>query len=123
MNAIYEEAKKKYAEYGIDTEEVINSTVKFFTDIGEYFSLVFSGNTSGLFSGYFSSDNFFINNNIELNAPPQSANDPVLKVTSSGENGMYLVGDIGVDFDGRSWIGVQRKISQNELYSGEYNIS
>lgn len=107
----------------IDTEEVINSTVKFFTDIGEYFSLVFSGNTSGLFSGYFSSDNFFINNNIELNAPPQSANDPVLKVTSSGENGMYLVGDIGVDFDGRSWIGVQRKISQNELYSGEYNIS
>ena len=107
----------------IDTEEVINSTVKLFTDIGEYFSLVFSGNTSGLFSGYFSSDNFFINNNIELNAPPQSANDPVLKVTSSGENGMYLVGDIGVDFDGRSWIGVQRKISQNELYSGEYNIS
>lgn len=107
----------------IDTEEVINSTVKFFTDIGEYFSLVFSGNISGLFSGYFSSDNFFINNNIELNAPPQSANDPVLKVTSSGENGMYLVGDIGVDFDGRSWIGVQRKISQNELYSGEYNIS
>lgn len=107
----------------IDTEEVIDSTVKFFTDIGEYFSLVFSGNTSGLFSGYFSSDNFFINNNIELNAPPQSANDPVLKVTSSGENGMYLVGDIGVDFDGRSWIGVQRKISQNELYSGEYNIS
>lgn len=107
----------------IDTEEVINSTVKFFTDIGEYFSLVFSGNTSGLFSGYFSSDNFFINNNIELNAPPQSANDPLLKVTSSGENGMYLVGDIGVDFDGRSWIGVQRKISQNELYSGEYNIS
>lgn len=107
----------------IDTEEVINSTVKFFTDIGEYFSLVFSGNTSGLFSGYFSSDSFFINNNIELNAPPQSANDPVLKVTSSGENGMYLVGDIGVDFDGRSWIGVQRKISQNELYSGEYNIS
>lgn len=107
----------------IDTEEVINSTVKFFTDIGEYFSLVFSGNTSGLFSGYFSSDNFFINNNIEINAPPQSANDPVLKVTSSGENGMYLVGDIGVDFDGRSWIGVQRKISQNELYSGEYNIS
>ena len=107
----------------IDTEEVINSTVKFFTDIGEYFSLVFSGNTSGLFSGYFSSDNFFINNNIELNAPPQSANDPVLKVTSSGENGMYLVGDIGVDFDGRSWIGVQRKISQNELYSGKYNIS
>lgn len=107
----------------IDTEEVINSTVKFFTDIGEYFSLVFSGNTSGLFSGYFSSDNFFINNNIELNAPPQSANDPVLKVTSSGENGMYLVGDIGLDFDGRSWIGVQRKISQNELYSGEYNIS
>ena len=107
----------------INTEEVINSTVKFFTDIGEYFSLVFSGNTSGLFSGYFSSDNFFINNNIELNAPPQSANDPVLKVTSSGENGMYLVGDIGVDFDGRSWIGVQRKISQNELYSGEYNIS
>lgn len=107
----------------IDTEEVINSTVKLFTDIGEYFSLVFSGNTSGLFSGYFSSDNFFINNNIELNAPPQSANDPVLNVTSSGENGMYLVGDIGVDFDGRSWIGVQRKISQNELYSGEYNIS
>ena len=47
----------------------------------------------------------------------------MLKVTSSGENGMYLVGDIGVDFDGRSWIGVQRKISQNELYSGEYNIS
>ena len=51
----------------IDTEEVINSTVKFFTDIGEYFSLVFSGNTGGLFSGYFSSDNFFINNNIDLN--------------------------------------------------------
>lgn len=107
----------------IDTEEVINSTVKFFTDIGEYFSLVFSGNTSGLFSGYFSSDNFFINNNIELNAPPQSANDPVLKVTSSGENGMYLVGDIGVDFDGRSWSSVQRKTSQNKLYSGEYDIS
>lgn len=107
----------------IDTEEVINSTVKFFTDIGEYFSLVFSGNTSGLFSGYFSSDNFFINNNIELNAPPQSANDPVLKITSSGKNGMYLVGDIGVDFDGRSWSSVQRKTSQNKLYSGEYDIS
>lgn len=107
----------------IDTEEVINSTVKFFTDIGEYFSLVFSGNTSGLFSGYFSSDNFFINNNIELNAPPQSANDPVLNIKSTGENGMYLVGDIGVDFDGKSWTSVQRKTSQNELYSGEYNIS
>lgn len=36
---------------------------------------------------------------------------------------MYLVGDIGVDFDGRSWTGVQRKTAQNKLYSGEYNIS
>ncbi len=107
----------------IDTEEVINSTVKFFTDIGEYFSLVFSGNTGGLFSGYFSSDNFLINNNIELNAPPQSANEPVLNIRSDGDDGMYLVGDIGVDFDGKSWTGVQRKTAQNKLYSGEYNIS
>lgn len=30
----------------IDTEEVINSTVKFFTDIGEYFSLVFPAITA-----------------------------------------------------------------------------
>ena len=50
----------------INTDNIINSTVKFFTDIGEYFSLAFSGNAGGLFSGYFSSDNFLINNNIEL---------------------------------------------------------
>ncbi len=107
----------------IDTDNIINSTVKFFTDIGEYFSLAFSGNAGGLFNGYFSSDNFLINNNIELNAPPQSANEPVLKVKSGLDTGMYLVGDIGVDFTGRSWTSVQRKTEQNKLYSGEYNIS
>lgn len=107
----------------IDTDNIINSTVKFFTDIGEYFSLAFSGNAGGLFNGYFSSDNFLINNNIELNAPPQSANEPVLKVKSELDSGMYLVGDIGVDFTGRSWTSVQRKTEQNKLYSGEYNIS
>lgn len=107
----------------INTDNIINSTVKFFTDIGEYFSLAFSGNAGGLFNGYFSSDNFLINNNIELNAPPQSANEPVLKVKSELDSGMYLVGDIGVDFTGRSWTSVQRKTEQNKLYSGEYNIS
>ena len=107
----------------IDTDNIINSTVKFFTDIGEYFSLAFSGNAGGLFNGYFSSDNFLINNNIELNAPPQSANEPVLKVKSELDTGMYLVGDIGVDFTGRSWTSVQRKTERNKLYSGEYNIS
>lgn len=107
----------------INTDNIINSTVKFFTDIGEYFSLAFSGNAGGLFNGYFSSDNFLINNNIELNAPPQSANEPVLKVKSESDSGMYLVGDIGVDFTGRSWTSVQRKTEQNKLYSGEYNIS
>ena len=107
----------------INTDSIINSTVKFFTDIGEYFSLAFSGNSGGLFNGYFSSDNFLINNNIELNAPPQSANEPVLKVKSELDSGMYLVGDIGVDFTGRSWTSVQRKTEQNKLYSGEYNIS
>lgn len=107
----------------INTDDIINTTVKFFTDIGEYFNLVFSGNVGGLFNGYFSSDNFLINNNIELNAPPQSANEPVLKIKSDTDTGMYLVGDIGVDFDGRSWTSVQRKTEQNKLYSGEYNIS
>lgn len=107
----------------INTDDIINTTVKFFTDIGEYFSLAFSGNIGGLFNGYFSSDNYFINNNIELNAPPQSANEPVLKIRSNNETGMYLVGDIGVDFDGRSWTSIQKKTEQNKLYSGEYNIS
>lgn len=107
----------------INTDNIINSTVKFFTDIGEYFSLAFSGNAGGLFSGYFSSDNFLINNNIELNAPPQSANEPVLKVRSTYETGMYLVGDIGVDFTGKSWVSIRKKVGKDELYSGEYNIS
>ncbi len=107
----------------IDTENIINSTIKFFTDIGEYFSLAFSGNAGGLFNGYFSSDNFLINNNIELNAPPQSANEPVLKVRSTYETGMYLVGDIGVDFTGKSWVSIKKKVGKDELYSGEYNIS
>lgn len=107
----------------INTDDIINTTVKLFTDIGEYFSLAFSGNIGGLFNGYFSSDNFFINNNIELNAPPLSANEPVLNVRSTNETGMYLVGDIGVDFDGKSWTSIQKKTEQNKLYSGEYNIS
>lgn len=93
----------------INTDNIINSTVKFFTDIGEYFSLAFSGNAGGLFNGYFSSDNFLINNNIELNAPPQSANEPVLKVRSTYETGMYLVGDIGVDFTGKSWVSIRKR--------------
>ena len=97
----------------IDTENIINSTVKFFTDIGEYFSLAFSGNAGGLFNGYFSSDNFLINNNIELNAPPQSANEPVLKVRSTYETGMYLVGDIGVDFTGKSWVSIRKKVGKD----------
>ena len=107
----------------ISTDEIINNTVKFFTDIGDYINLAFSGNLGGMFNGYFSSDNFFINNNIELNSPAQSSKDPVLKVTSTSESGMYLVGDIGVDFTGRSWVSVQKKNNANELYSGDYDIS
>ena len=107
----------------ISTDEIINNTVKFFTDIGDYINMAFSGNLGGMFNGYFSSDNFFINNNIELNSPAQSSSDPVLKVTSSSKSSMYLVGDIGVDFTGRSWVSVQKKNNANELYSGDYDIS
>ena len=107
----------------ISTDEIINNTVKFFTDIGDYINLAFSGNLGGMFNGYFSSDNFFINNNIELNSPAQSSKDPVLKVTSTSKSSMYLVGDIGVDFTGRSWVSVQKKNNANELYSGDYDIS
>lgn len=36
---------------------------------------------------------------------------------------MYLVGDIGVDFTGKSWVSIRKKVGKDELYSGEYNIS
>ena len=36
---------------------------------------------------------------------------------------MYLVGDIGVDFTGKSWVSIRKKVGKDHLYSGEYNIS
>ena len=55
---------------------------------------------------------------------PQSANEPVLKVRSTYETGMYLCRRH------RRWISrvkagwsIKKKVGKDELYSGEYNIS
>ncbi len=108
-----------------NTDEVINGAVDFFTDIGDYFSVTFAGGSTGngFFSDYFSSDNFLISNDIELSIPPINKGDKVLEISSDTPNGLYLIGDIGVDYTGNSWISIQKMVERNKLYSGSYNIS
>ncbi len=107
----------------INADEVINNVVTLANDIGEYIGTLFSDNPSELFNGYFSSDNFLINNDIELNAPPSTSMTPVLKVTSTAPDSIFLVGDIGYEFTGGSWISIKKKTGANQITDGSYTLS
>lgn len=107
----------------LDFDKFIENTVKLATDLGEYFGNIFSGGFTNGYNGYFTSDSFLINNNIELNSPPSTSNSPVLKITSNIPNQVYLMGDIGVDFTGTEWESVQRKTEKNSLTPPGYQIS
>ena len=107
----------------INADEIINNVVTIANDIGEYIGTLFSDNPSELFNGYFSSDNFLINNDIELNAPPSTSNTPVLKVTSTAPDSIFLVGDIGYEFTGGSWISIKKKAGANQITDGGYTFS
>ncbi len=106
----------------LDTDEIIDNVGNFFTDLGSAFSSTFGG-AGNSFNNYFSSDNFFISNDIELNAPPSDTGEKILSVTSSNGNPIFLVGDIGVDYTGNSWKSIMSKVDKNRLYTGNYNIS
>ncbi|MCH5325074.1 MAG: transglutaminase domain-containing protein [Eubacterium sp.] len=107
----------------LDVKDVINYVVELANDVGEFFSLSFGGDVNGIFSGYFASDNFFINNRIELNAPPNGGTEQILKVYTNSPKPLYLTGDIGVNFNGSSWESIQRLTARNTYISGNTEIS
>ena len=106
-----------------DVEDAVRNVTDFFSDMGSFFGSIFSGEQSTPFNNYFSSDNFFMSNNIELKAPPSTSENPVLKITSDSPNRFFLVGDVGVDFTGSSWLSVMKKEKNGELSHDGYNIS
>ncbi len=106
-----------------DVEDTVRSVTDFFTDMGSFFGSLFSGEQSSPFNNYFSSDNFFMSNDIELKAPPSTSENPVLKISADSPNRFYLVGDVGVDFTGNSWISAMKKQKNGELSYDGYNIS
>lgn len=106
----------------LDVKEVVNTVVDFFNDAGDYIGALVSGEGSSPFNNYFSTENFFMNNNIEIKAPPFSSEKPVLKIRSDKPDAFYLVGDIGVEFTGNNWISVMKKEKSGELSYDGYNI-
>ncbi len=108
----------------LDLKDAVDYTVRAFHDLGECFSNIVSGDSGSIFSGYFSDDNFFINNRIELNSPPSSGREQILHVYSDTEQPIYLIGDIGVNFQGDSWESIQRIADTNEYIAKDgYDVS
>lgn len=107
----------------LDIEDTVKSITAFFSEISDYFGSAFSGGQQFQFNNYFSSGNFFISNDIELKAPPATSENKVLKISSSSPNPFYLIGDVGVDFTGNSWISVMKKEKNGGLSYNGYTIS
>lgn len=107
----------------LDVNEVIDTAVKIVNDAGEYFSNLINGDVNSVFSGYFSTDNFFINNHIEINSPPSTKTEQILRVYSNTSKPIYLIGDIGVNFNGSSWESIQQLTGKNTYIAGDTEIS
>ncbi len=106
----------------LNVDDIAYTSAKIFSDIGECFSQWINGG-SNIFNGYFATDNFFINNRIEVNAPSANGNEQILKVYSNTPYPLYLIGDIGVNFTGNSWESIQRLTGKNKYIAGESEIS
>lgn len=106
----------------IDTDEIIEAVTDFANDVSDFFGSMFSSSEAPEFNGYFSSDNFRMSNDIQLNAPPSSQGEAVLNVASDTSDGVYLVGDLGVSFTGTSWESISKKVGKNEIIPKEYGI-
>lgn len=106
----------------LDLQDVVNNVADFFSDAGDYFGALISGEGNSPYNNYFSTENFFMNNNIEIKAPPFMSEKPVLKIKSDKADSFYLVGDVGVEFTGSNWVSVMKKEKSGEMSFDGYNI-
>ncbi|MBP3923405.1 MAG: transglutaminase domain-containing protein [Ruminiclostridium sp.] len=106
----------------LDIKEVVNTVTEFFSDAGNYIDSIFSGEGSSPFNNYFSNDNFFLNNDIEIKAPPALSEKPVLNIKSDKPDPFCLIGDVGVEYTGNGWVSVMKKEKSGELSYDGYNI-